>query len=562
MKKTLNLGIISDFNMEMIARFLNKNIELQNIFNLNIKLYDYLNIANILDSEFLQIRGHDILLIDINIKSFSPSFKQRYLDASNKDDGWKDDLQKYLKKIEAISLVNGSILISNWVESDFGLRGMLQSYSIDFGESNAIIKANYELLKYVERLQNVYLYDSADIKLEEGDIRSWYITKSRYSLKNSKIYADKISTNILNLKRGTKKIIVTDLDNTLWGGIIGDDGVDHLFIGGHSPIGEAHLDIQKFLLSLKNKGILLAIASKNTKVIALNAIQSHPEMIKESDFVDMEINWDEKSDSLRRIANRLNLGLDSFVFLDDSPLEREKISQVLPEVMVLKHNGSVYSMLLALRKLSEVFSLYHTQEDINKTELYKMEVSRRGALDSLTGVDVSMLAVGLELTIHVDEYNDLNKLRVVQLLNKTNQFNLSTRRLNETEFHLWCQFKGNHAYCFVVKDKFGEYGLTGILSYSVNLEASKIIVEDLILSCRVMGRGVEEVILSFLGDRASELDIVSGFFNYQKTSKNEPIRKFLSSSSLVRIEDDSFYLNMSGDNTLRMKSWINKFLRD
>lgn len=308
-----------------------------------------------------------------------------------------------------------------------------------------------------------------------------------------------------------KKVVFVDLDNVMWEGIVGDDGWQELKIYGE------YEKLQNDLKQLSHKGILLAIASKNEENIALEALENHQDMIlKPSDFIVRRINWRDKASNIRDMLGELNIGAEAAVFIDDSPFERDNVESFMPEITVTEE--------LDLG-LFDTASL--TQEDVHRLQMYKVEKERQNIKNEAGSFNEWLKT--LKISLRVDSLNESNLPRATQLLNKTNQMNLRTRRMTEQEFYSWSQENNNHVRVFWVADKFGESGLTAIVSLTVNGDQAEIV--DFVMSCRIMGREIERSLVSFTADLASSLGAKEISAHYLETKKNKPCLDFWLNSS-------------------------------
>jgi FkbH-like protein len=338
---------------------------------------------------------------------------------------------------------------------------------------------------------------------------------------------EKAATEIKAVLRGSlglgRKLIVCDLDNTLWGGVAADDGPNAVKLGAPDPIGECFHAFQAALKGLRSRGILLAICSKNDEGFALSVIEDHPAMaLRKSDFVAWRINWKDKAENLLALAEELNLGLESFVFLDDSPQEREQVRQILPQVYtpdLPKSPSDLASFVLSLACF-ETAAL--GREDLERTDMYQAERGRKEALE--VGGDVEGWLRSLEIEVRVAPLGRENLARAAQLLNKTNQFNLSLRRMDEASFWGWATEPGNAAYVFNVSDRFGDSGLTGLASVSRNGSEARIV--DFVMSCRVMGKKIEEALLSYTLSQAQAGGAARVTAPPVEGPRNAPVREF------------------------------------
>ena len=320
---------------------------------------------------------------------------------------------------------------------------------------------------------------------------------------------------------------VLDLDGTLWGGVLGDVGWENLVIGGHDAVGEAFADFQRELKSLRERGILLAISSKNDEAAALEAIAKHPEMVlRKEDFVGWRINWNDKAANIADMVAELNLGLDAVVFLDDNPAERSRVGEGLPQVLVPELPDDKMSLATFLRKLDCFDPGFISETDRARTKLYQSEQDREALRGTTQSFDEWLEKLATRITI--EPLNDRNRDRALQLLNKTNQMNLSTRRLSDAELQAWVSQPQNRFWTLRVEDRFGDSGLVGLMSLTIHGDRGSIV--DFILSCRVMGRKIEEAMLGqlLLESKASGITAVEA--EYLPTAKNSPCLKFLERS--------------------------------
>jgi FkbH-like protein len=420
------------------------------------------------------------------------------------------------------------VFVASWVLPPW--RRGLQATALrhESGVSNVLMRLNLRLAERVEGQRNVVLLDAAwwlatceapacDPKLEALAKVAW----SRPLLQRA---ASELRAVWSGLRGGARKLVVCDLDNTLWGGIVGDDGLDGLRLGGHDPVGESHAALQRELAALAARGILLAICSKNDAKVATDAIRNHPEMrLRLEDFAAVRINWEDKAANMRSILNELNLLPGALVFLDDSPQERDRVRGELPEALVpeLPADPSGYAALVASLDCFESGGV--TKEDLDRAKLYREESLRRSELAAGDSMDGWLRTLRLRVTAR--RLDGSNLVRVAQLLNKTNQFNLTTRRLGEAELLEWSRASGRAVWSFDVEDRFGSAGLTGIASLEVGAGEGRVV--DLVMSCRVMGRGVEDALLEVVRRAAKQLGVTRLTAPCVETPRNGPVRDFI-----------------------------------
>ena len=321
-----------------------------------------------------------------------------------------------------------------------------------------------------------------------------------------------------------KKCIVLDLDNTLWGGIIGEDGIEGIKLGS-DPVGLAFVEFQKILFALHQRGIILAINSKNNPNDALDVIKSHPDMIlREENFSCMKINWNDKVQNTREIANDLNIGLDSIVFFDDDPVNREYMRSNLPQVLTvdLPQDASNYAQTLIA--MNDFHHLKITEEDVNRGKMYLEDKQRKELGQTATNLQDFLKQLNIKLIIK--NANNFTIPRISQLTLKTNQFNLKTKRYQEEEIHKFASDPHYWVGCAQIEDKFGDNGITGV--FIVKKENKEWLIDTFLLSCRIMGRGIEDGILGHIIQEAKMQGIDMIRAEFIQTKKNKPSETFLS----------------------------------
>ena len=337
-----------------------------------------------------------------------------------------------------------------------------------------------------------------------------------------------------------KKLLILDLDNTLWGGTIGDLGWKKIVLGGHDYLGEAFQDFQSKIKSLKNKGVQLAIISKNDEKVALEAFDKNKEMIlKKEDFASWKINWDDKAKNLLEITKELNLSPDACVFIDDNINERNRIKTAISDVLVpdLPEDPSFY--VDTLSKLNCFNKSDFTKEDELRTKFYKDEKKREKIKKNFVSHDAWLKSLKIKVTF--EKVNSENKIRVLQLINKTNQMNLTTRRLNEDQLQKIIQDARIEIKALRVSDKLGDMGLVGI--YVIKFEKKETNVLDFILSCRAFGRSIENLMVYniFLSSKKNKSKKIN--FKYLKTKKNKPCLDFLKKLNLKKKNTNKYIYN-------------------
>lgn len=356
------------------------------------------------------------------------------------------------------------------------------------------------------------------------DARLWHHAKMLISPDAAALAADQLAALLGAALGRSRKVLVLDLDNTIWGGVIGDDGIEGIRLGQGSAEGEAFSAFQRYVKSLRSRGVVIAVASKNTHEICTAAIRQHPEMIlKMDDFACFRANWDNKADNLIDIAKHLNLGLDSFVFFDDSPAERQLIRQELPMVAVPEApaDPSFYIDCLAGSHFFDAVSL--SAEDLQRNEQYLGNEKRR-ALSNETR-DLSGFLRSLDMTITIRGFNGLDLVRITQLINKTNQFNLTTRRYTEADVRAFGDDPATVVLSARVRDKFGDNGLISVV-IAKPVAGEGLSIDTWLMSCRVLARDVEKALMKALVDAARRRGARFLLGYYAPTAKNKMVESF------------------------------------
>lgn len=346
------------------------------------------------------------------------------------------------------------------------------------------------------------------------------------------------------------KCIILDLDNTLWGGVIGDDGIEGIQIGSLG-IGKAFTRLQKWLKELSRRGIILAVCSKNDEDIAKNAFLNHAEMILALDDISIFIaNWDSKSDNISKIQQILNIGFDSMVFLDDNPAEREIVRMHLPHVKVpeLPEDPALYLPFLIEQNLFETPTFSHT--DADRTRKYKEESDRQQLAQTITNMDEFLLTLQMRARVSPFDENDIE--RISQLTLRSNQFNLRTIRYSVPEVKEIMQHPAYETFSIDLTDKFGHYGLISLVIVKI-LDDETAFIDTWIMSCRVLKRTVEHLLMNQIVDRLLGRGVKTIRGDYIPTEKNKLVKNLLPQLGFSVIGDDQYQLETDSYNFLPTK---------
>ena len=350
----------------------------------------------------------------------------------------------------------------------------------------------------------------------------WHDAKMPFALDAIPLYAEHVCRLLAAARGLSRKCLVLDLDNTLWGGVIGDDGVEGIRLGQGSAAGEAHLAIQSLAMDLRRRGIVLAVCSKNEEAAALIPFREHDEMVLKEEHISCFVaNWTDKATNLKAIAQTLNIGTDALVFLDDNPAERERVRQELPEVAVpeVGEEPADYVRLLAMAGYFEAVSF--GEEDRKRAEMYQANAQRSSAMQKIGNLDDYLAS--LEMTCSIRPFDELGRARVAQLINKSNQFNLTTRRYTEGEVATIESDPGKFTMQVRLVDRFGDNGMISVVVFDKGDQAWRC--DTWLMSCRVLGRRVEEAVLAHVAKAARAEGAIQLIGEYLPTAKNVLVEK-------------------------------------
>ncbi len=423
---------------------------------------------------------------------------------------------------------NSKLVISNFSIPTYSSYGIYE-HKTEYGLKEMIWDLNKKLNEFVKNTSSVFLYDFNSFITKFGetnvfDYRQFFIGDIKIALNHIPKLADELLAFIKPIVGLNRKCIVLDLDNTLWGGVVGEDGFEGIHLSSKSP-GNAFVEFQRHLLSLHERGIILAINSKNNEDEAMKVIQEHPDMIlREENFACFKINWKDKVSNIKEIAFEINIGLDSMVFVDDDPVNREFMKKSLPEVLTidLPKDPSYFSQ--TLMSLTDFNVMKITEEDKKRGKMYQQQLNRTKLLN--TSNSLQDFLNELNITVKIKKNDKFSIPRISQLTLKTNQFNLTTRRYQEEDIKNFSQNNDIIVGSAEVEDKFGNNGISGAFIVRKN-NPKEWNIDTFLLSCRVIGRGVEDAIMSHILIEAKNQKIERVYASYVPTKKNIPCKSFL-----------------------------------
>lgn len=514
----MRLAVLSNINFSPIAKIYN-NVYVSGIAEYYQELLSegsYLN-QNVFDMVFC------FLDVEENIDNFSSIL-----------DPMLELIRNYLTKNSKTLFVMSSFFkplycVDHYLKNS-PTRILLQEYNKKLAE--------------LSEFPNFYLFDFGSFLAKYGyknliSPNYWYLGRIKFNLDTYKYLIEELK-NIYNAFKGNaKKVLILDLDNTLWGGIVGEDGIDGIKLS-EDGVGKIYRDFQKNIKKLKELGVLLVIVSKNNYDDVLEVFTKHPMMVlKWDDFIIKKINWKPKPENIKEVAIELNLGLDSFVFIDDSIFERNLVREILPECSVPEFPDDI--SLLNLWFFEEVVYKYFpklrvTEEDRAKTDQYIRNFQRESLKSNLT-LDEYIKQLDIKLTYYVNDKRFIS--RMAQLTQRTNQFNLTTRRYTESDISAFLNRDDVFLVALEYEDRFGKEGIVGLAI--VFVEGDSAVIDTFLMSCRIIGRKVEYNFMNYLIDYLKKMGIRKFYGEYIPTAKNIIVRNFYKECGFTEYEEYKYY---------------------
>lgn len=519
--KTIRVALVGDTSTQFLNQAL-KGYAFDEGYCFDIYEADYDQLdAQILDtSSELYDRNPEFIVIFQSVQKLAKKFYKS--DKVRFADDYLAAVENYANAIA--SKLPAKILYFNIPElndSVFGNFANKTNHSLLY----QIRKINFGLMELAMRQKQVNILDYSAITTQYGksftfDPKIYYTSDMVLSLDVLPVVAKHITEIILSVTGKFKKCLVIDLDNTMWGGIIGDDGMENIQVGDLG-IGKAFTELQLWMKQLKQRGIILAVCSKNNDATAREPFEKHPDMVlRLEDIAVFVANWETKADNLKYIQSILNIGFDSMVFLDDNPFERSMVRTHFPEVTVpeLPEDPGLYLDYLVKLNLFETAS--YSEEDEQRTRQYQEEAGRAIAQKSFVNED-DFLA-NLEMTSQVKAFDKFTVPRVAQLSQRSNQFNLRTVRYTEADVETLASSAGHATFSFTLADKFGDNGLIAVIILSK--QNKSLFIDTWLMSCRVLKRGMENFTLNTLVHYARQEGFDTLVGEYIPTAKNSMVK--------------------------------------
>ncbi len=554
--KKIRIAFLGDSATQMMVKALrshgyNVNYDFQ-IFEAD---YDQIN-RQVFDqgSELYQYNPDFVIIFH----SFQKLVKKFYkLDNQNKKCFADRTIEEYAALYQTItSAIKAKIIFFNFPEMDDGIFGNYGNKT-DLSFLYQIRKINLEMMNLSMSQKNMFVNDVSSLANKFGwhtcyDSKMYINADIVFSLDFISAVTKNLTDIILSISGSFKKCLIVDLDNTIWGGIIGDDGIENIQIGDLG-IGKAFTELQLWIKQLKQRGIILAVCSKNNEENAKEPFLHHPEMVlRIEDIAVFVANWENKAQNIKNIQGVLNIGFDSMVFLDDNPFERNIVKSHIPQITVpdLPEDPSEYLTYLKGLNLFETASL--TEEDELRTKQYQEEIKRTEVQKQFVNED-DFLA-NLEMKSIVKPFDKFNIPRVSQLTQRSNQFNLRTIRYTDDEISAISNSPDYLTFSFTLEDKFGDYGLISVIILKKNDQT--LFIDTWIMSCRVLKRGMENFVLNQLIEAAKINNFNELIGEYIPTPKNNMVKDHYTNLGFKPIESEEKLYSLKTSDYNQLKSYI------
>ena len=447
------------------------------------------------------------------------------------------ELEKFKSIWEELMRYDSMVIQNNFELPQRRVLGNLDSYDIH-GSINFINRLNSEFAKEAVLNKSLVLNDINYISAQVGlstwfNKNLWYLAKYAISFEAMPHLALNLTNIISSIYGKTKKCLVLDLDNTLWGGVIGDDGLEGIKIGSETAASEAFLDFQKSIKEIKERGITLAVSSKNDFDNAKLGFDHPDSILKVDDFTSFKANWEPKNINILNIAKEINIGTDSLVFIDDNPSERELVSSQLEEISVPNIGTDVSNFIEHVDRNGYFETTSLSEEDVQRSKYYSENIKRSKETSKFKNYEDFL--VSLEMEAEIKEFSSIYLDRITQLTNKTNQFNLTTKRYSISEMDKVFSSKNYLKLYGKLKDKFGDNGLISVV---IGSKKKDILHIDLwLMSCRVLQRGMEFAMLDVLVSKAKKQNLKTIIGYYSRTDKNKMVEKFYNNLGFTLLEE-------------------------
>ncbi len=554
----MRIALIGNFTLELLTNILEKKLSAQKLNNVKVMCgqFDQWQIELRDEGSFLYRNRIEALLLLLDPEKlfrFEDIFLLSDFDYEHHVNEIVDEITGILREKRG-ALNHPAVFISNFFIKESSPYRLLE-YNFPYSQNTIIDYANYRLFKNAQE-RDIRILDLKGIVERYGyestlDRKYEYLAKNPFSLEGLNLVADRIIQYVNALRGIRKKCIIVDFDNTLWGGIIGEEGIEKIVLSNDGP-GKAYYDFQRELLNLRSQGYLLAACSKNNPDDVLKVLEKHPySILKPHHFACLRINWNDKVSNIMNIADELNVGLDSLLFIDDDPRECELVRQQLPEVSVLQLPSDSSKYRRVVLDLNEFNALGLTSEDRERPQLYGQERKRKELKRTLGSLEDYYRSLKMKLRIKLASESEIP--RVAQLTQKTNQFNLTTKRYTAQQIKDLVESKNHFVFALHLTDKFGDSGLVGVAIIKQRNGAAEL--DSFLLSCRVLGRTIESALLKEVFNFLFRKGITKMIAHFFPTKKNQVARDFLPLHKFKKVNNQKYA--RSPIRASKHPNWIN-----
>ena len=558
-RRRVRIAILRNFTVEPLEAYLCvKGASAGIAVDVRVGGYDTAMRDSLMTESWLFDYQPDVVIIALSLEVLAPTFFNRFLtlsalEASEVAQQVASSIRQMVSSIR--ERTTATLAIHNFALPGRPLEGLLETNSMT-SLTNRIRGLNQELVVLASGMRDVFIVDFERLaERAPVDARNWLMARAPFTPAILEELSD-VYARILRARAGrSRKVLVLDCDGTIWGGIIGEDGISGIRLGEAYP-GSAYVGLQEAALNLSKRGVLLALCSANNETDVDDVFEHHPSMVlRKADISAKRVNWTDKVTNLRAIASDLNLGLDSLVFVDDDPHQCEMVRTMLPAVLVVELPPEPTAYRAAIESLDCFDAVGLTDEDRRRVELYKNAQAREAARESYSSLDEYYRS--LEMVAEVGRIDEISATRIAQLTQKTNQFNLTTRRYTAEQLLALARRSGVEILSIRVSDRFGDAGLVGISIIAPGAHAGEAEIDTLLLSCRVLGRGVEDVLLHATARQAKELGYRSLRGTYVPTARNQAVATFYPDRGFHRqAEDDTSWMVTLEQVELAVPAWF------
>lgn len=536
--KTINVSVLAENSAQLLTQALKGyGIELGYNLTINECGYNEVDLQVFEPNSQLHRFPSDYIILVPSVQKLQKKFYSLPVAQRN---AFADKHLNYLEELVAVlnERSGAKLIVCNYLEVNDAVFGNYAA-KVDSSFPFQLRRINFKLMELAQRHSNVYINDVLALQNQFGlpfiiDNKFYINSDMTFSIDFLPHLAKNMLDIIKTIDGKLKKCLIMDLDNTLWGGIIGDDGMEGIQLGDLG-IGKAYTELQLWAKQLKERGIILAVCSKNSEDIAKEPFESHPDMVLRLEDISVFVaNWETKVDNIKHIQSVLNIGFDSMVFIDDNPFERTIISENIEGITVPDLPEDPADYLSYLRSLNLFETASFTEEDATRTSLYQEEAKR--VIYQKSFANEGDYLSRLEMVSKVESFNKFTIPRIAQLTQRSNQFNLRTKRYSEKETELVAASQNHITLSFTLNDKFGENGLICVIILEI-LPSKDLFIDTWLMSCRVLKRGMENFVLNCIMQKALELGAHKVVGEYIPTSKNGIVANHYSDLGFTNVNE-------------------------